>query len=300
MNRTARQTNRNERKNCQQGGPVLMTVEIQLQLPLPLPRPRPRVVQRNAAGRRRADSMPTMPGGRCRTTQARRRSGCRPHLPRQAVSLWPNRDPVQEKGWRTAFGIPSRSHGQCQSSGSQFSGNECRQTKQLAPSNGESLLYSFCWNNPLGAVDLWGLDIYLQEGDNTGNSIKDRWHVAVCVDTYDVMPQPGHETPDPTGKVCFSFGIKEGFGGYLPVLPGLHWLGFHMPHPGSCLRGIIYSDPWTGGNVIAEYYTTPMQDWRWQSYMRNSRVYTEDAYTLLSFNCRAYSVLEFLDAPNHF
>jgi hypothetical protein len=69
-----------------------MTVEIQLQ------QPRTRGVRRNAAGRRCADSMPTMPGGRCRTTQASQRSDCHPHLSRQAVSLWPNRDPIEERG----------------------------------------------------------------------------------------------------------------------------------------------------------------------------------------------------------
>ena len=221
-----------------------------------------------------------------------------------STGRWNSPDPVAENGWRSnssysPLGTPLRTHGRRLSTVSKFTGDGSRRTKQLDPSNDENLLYAFCLNDPLGAIDLLGLNIYLQEGNNTGDPVNDRCHMAVCVDTYNVVPRPGYETPDPIGKICFSFGVKPGLAKFVPVLPGLHWLGFYMPHPGTCTRGGIYQAAWPGGKVIAELDTTPVQDWRWQTWMQCKRVSTEDAYTLTAYNCRLYSILEFLDAPEH-
>jgi RHS repeat-associated protein len=222
-----------------------------------------------------------------------------------STGRWLSFDPVSEIGWKSiplysTLGAHSKIQTRHLAGISPPAMPGSKRPKQPTPPNSDGSLYSFCRNDPLGVFDLWGLHIYLQRGNNSGDPIIDRLHMSVCVDTYNSMPRPGDEDPEPVGRICFTFGVKNGLGKFLPVLPGLHWLGFSLPHPGSCLRGVIYVDTYTKGAVVLEMATTPVQDWKWQTWMQGNRVGTEDAYMFPGLDCIQYSIREFAEAPRGF
>jgi len=166
-------------------------------------------------------------------------------------------------------------------------------TKSTSPS------YLFVANNPIVSVDKHGLDIFIQQGNNSWNPVNNTVHRAVCVDTYtqselEILLQGG--TVDPSGRACFSF-AETGLGF---TLPKSTWLGFSdwVIFVG-CLKGKIYEQTYMTGPVGLNLITTWKQDLKWLNYMRNFRVGHGDVYSVGNHNCAKFTNLAFADAPNH-
>jgi YD repeat-containing protein len=151
-------------------------------------------------------------------------------------------------------------------------------------------LYQYVKSNPINYVDSFGTNIYLITGnDSSWNPFTNSVHQKVCVDLW----KADGTTWITDGKKCFSF--KMTGPGLTP--PKKTWLGFKSVVLGGCLKGIIYQDDYTGGDIVRWKLTTPRQDIGWFIYMLNNRDGTKDAYSVLRHNCRLYSQLEFDAAP---
>ncbi len=169
------------------------------------------------------------------------------------LGRWINRDPVEEEG-------------------------------------GENL-YDFCNNSPLSVFDKLGKDIYLVQGNDTGNAINDTYHQAVCVDEWGVRGV-GQK---PCGRRCYSFATTW----RLRAFPRKFiWLGWFSYTPvGVWMEGKIYDHEFVG-TVLRTKKTSRWQDQAWGEYM-NHRMGKTDVYSVLHHNCRLFSQLEFADAPGH-
>ena len=152
-------------------------------------------------------------------------------------------------------------------------------------------LYGFGKNSPLSAFDRLGKDIYLVQGNESGNVVNDTFHQSVCVDEWGVRGV-GQKT---CGRRCYSFATTW----KLRAFPRKFiWLGWFSYTPaGVWMEGKIYDHEFVG-TVLKTKKTSRWQDQAWNGYM-NHRMNTTDVYSVLHHNCRLFSQLEFADAPGH-
>jgi RHS repeat-associated protein len=155
-------------------------------------------------------------------------------------------------------------------------------------------VYRYGINSGINVTDPFGLDIYLKEGNNTGNIINDVLHRQVCVDTW----KQGECKYDRQAPVCFSFGAPAK-SEWFPKRQN-EWLGWKViVLPGIVFPGKIYIAADVGPKIIKQKKTTVEQDKTWLAYMVNIRKDTPGPYRLITHNCRRYSELEFGDAPGN-
>jgi len=145
---------------------------------------------------------------------------------------------------------------------------------------GGNNLYEYVFDKPSIAVDPYGTDIYL----NQGNTDAPWWqppnrelHQSICVDTWD-------DKCCKTGRRCFSFGLS-GFGW---AAPSDTWLGQPSPNAGGPGRGTVYDSTGCGIWDVKVIKTTCQQDKEFLK-MLESMEGTEDTYSVGRHNCRAFS-----------
>jgi RHS repeat-associated protein len=141
---------------------------------------------------------------------------------------------------------------------------------------GDVNLYVYVGNNPIGAIDPNGQDIYLMTGNNVTlpftdikNPLQDALHQSIVVDT-------------PHGKRGFSFGMS-GVG----ITVSSTWLGQDSP-TATILKGQIYETGYTQGRINDVVHTTSAQDAEFVKYL-SSRVGEEGGYSIARHNCRKFS-----------
>ena len=163
------------------------------------------------------------------------------------------------------------------------------QTPDPIEEEGGKNLYTFCGNNAIGHYDPLGRNIYLYQGNDSGNLLNDTFHQAVAVDVWsDDCP------PRKTGVIGFSFGF---IGEWSWNWPNGKWLGENGNSlPGYYMLGEVYEISSPPGNVIGVKETTSEQDREWLERMRG-KTGMRDVYSLLNHNCRNFSQREFNAAP---
>jgi len=156
---------------------------------------------------------------------------------------------------------------------------------------GGNNLYEYVFNKPSIAVDPYGTDIYL----NQGNTDAPWWqppnrelHQSICVDTWD-------DKCCKTGRRCFSFGLS-GFGW---AAPSNTWLGQPSPNLGGPGRGTVYDSTGCGIWDVKVIKTTCQQDKQFLK-MLEAMEGTEDTYSVGRHNCRGFSQNMFNQAQKQY
>ncbi|MGI6496844.1 MAG: RHS repeat-associated core domain-containing protein [Kiritimatiellia bacterium] len=219
---------------------------------------------------------------------------------------WINRDPIQEKGF--VFSLYNEKISDAETLAIPFPDFETYYLYNVEEltKGGNCNPVMFILNSPLNGWDDRGLDITLETGNNGANDLNNKYHQAVCVDTWvngngrNACNEQNKWQCCHLGKRCFSFGKVPGLeGGQLPHFSS-SWLGWSSTVVGAILQGEIYSlAAVPGATIDRRYVTTMTQDFNWERYMWRSRMYTRDAYSVARHNCRKYSQWEFRDAPYH-
>jgi RHS repeat-associated protein len=166
---------------------------------------------------------------------------------------------------------------------------------------GDCNLTRYVGNSPTNATDPSGKDIYLKQGNNTGNAANDMFHRQICVDTWRKVYDPVTKEMrwERTGNQSYSFGINESRK-HFPQ--STKWLGRDIGDAtpdGDYDEGEIYVPAHDVGKTIDTHKTTPEQDIKWKKYM-DRRVGTKDRYMILLLDCIKFSTDEFKDAPKHY
>ena len=150
-------------------------------------------------------------------------------------------------------------------------------------------LYEFCENASTYKYDPLGQDVYLYQGNNSGDPLNDWLHQSVVVDLWsDDCP------PRKIGMQGFSFGYENEWGWNVPSFSWLGHTGFTLP--GYYMIGVVYKAK-VIGSQIARKRTTVRQDREWLKYMEK-KVGTKDVYSVGRHNCRNFSQSEFDAAPS--
>ena len=162
-------------------------------------------------------------------------------------------------------------------------------TRDPIEENGGVNLYAFCENDPVNKYDPFGKDVYLYQGNNSGDYYNDLLHQSVAVDVWsDDCP------PRKVGMQGFSFGYEGEWGWNWPSFSWLGHTGFTLP--GYYMVGVVYKTKVIGKQVDRKI-TTVRQDREWLKYMEK-KVGTKDVYSVGRHNCRNFSQSEFDAAPS--
>ena len=161
-------------------------------------------------------------------------------------------------------------------------------TRDPIEEKGGNNLYAFCENAPTYKYDPLGKDVYLYQGNDSGNLINDSIHQSVAVDLWsDDCP------PRKIGMTSFSFGYN---GEWKWNWPSSTWLGFDsFTLPGFVMVGEI-EEVNVVGRQVKKKSTTPCQDREWLKKMRE-KVGTTDVYSVGRHNCRNFAQREFDAVP---
>ncbi len=155
--------------------------------------------------------------------------------------------------------------------------------------DGGENLYEFCGNSPPWRIDSLGKNIYLYQGNNSGNWLNDLLHQSVAVDVW--KERNGKFVIQGSTSFTFAFDgnlmpldIELG----IPQLPKL-------PVKVYLLEGVI-EERTPVGHIIKTKKTDCKQDRAWLKKMR-SRVGNTGKYLIFVENCRTFSQMEFDAAP---
>ena len=172
-----------------------------------------------------------------------------------------------------------------------------RKSKLEVYRSGGGVIYQFIRNVLPNAIDSFGLDIYLTEGNKNASwySIGNRYlHQEICVDVWALLDDSDC-CKTKVGRVCYSFAVFSlGFS-----WPTFDWLGEPSLQLGGPLRGEVYETGDQGLKNVAVIKTNCKEDETFVDVL-DGMVGTEATYSVLRHSCRTFSQMMFEDAKNLF
>lgn len=186
-------------------------------------------------------------------------------------------------------------------------------TRDPIGEEGGNNLYGFVRNNPINFVDPTGEDIYLMEGNDSGNFLNDLIHQQICVDLWedccDETSDDCCETPpQKKGMECFSFGWSSDWGN-IPAgkdtwlgrkLSGYDRFALWVASLGSPdMIGEVYMPTYKDGQIVDSIATTCVEDKEFYALLQSMR-FMQDVYTPFDFNCRRFSQMMLEEAKQKY